>query len=403
LKKFIGFIIVLFILLALTGSFVGGVMVGGVLSDKTSGNAARPPKFGNQADLEPIRAVMSEIGHGYVEKVKREKLIDGAINGMIKSLDDPYTRRLKPTDYGEFQTQTSGRFGGVGIELGMKDDKLTVVAPIKNTPADRAGVQSGDQIVKIDEQGTNGMPIEKAVKLIRGDEGSKVFLTLKRNGGEPFTKALTREQIKMPNVSGRVLDKNIGYVKIHAFNSDTTHDVRREMEDLKAKGIKGVIVDLRNNPGGLLNEAVSLSSLFIKSGPIVKVKSRTGKTQTYSANDGADDKIPLVVLVNQGSASASEIFAGAVQDTGRGVIVGEKTFGKGSVQTVISLDDGSGLVMTTAKYLTPKNRSLSKVGVMPDVRVKIPKKDFHKMSGPDDQQLNKAKEILRDLMAGKKF
>ena len=233
--------------------------------------------------------------------------------------------------------------------------------------------------------------------------GTKVVLTFVRNGGQPFAKTLTREQIKMPNVTSQVLDKNLGYIKVLAFNSDTGHDVRQEMDRLKAKNVKGMIVDLRNNPGGLLTEAISLSSLFIKSGPVVKVKSRTGKVETFTANNGADDKIPLVVLVNQGSASASEIFAGAIQDTGRGVIVGAKTFGKGSVQTVIPLNDGSALIMTTAKYLTPKNRSLSKVGVMPDVVIKMPMKDFHKTGTANDVQLNKAKQVLQDLIAGKTF
>ena len=218
----------------------------------------------------------------------------------------------------------------------------------------------------------------------------------------PFNRDLTREQIKLPNISSKVVDKDIGVIKVHQFNSETSKDIRQELNDLKTKNAKGVIVDLRNNPGGLLNEAVAVSSIFIKSGPIVKIKQRTGKTDTMSASPGADDQIPLVLLVNQGSASASEIFAGAVQDTGRGVIVGEKTFGKGSVQTVVPLSDGSGLIMTTAIYLTPKNRSLNKHGINPDVKVKLGKKDWHKMSGPDDPQLIKAKEAIRDLMAGKK-
>ncbi|MDP1808389.1 MAG: S41 family peptidase [Actinomycetota bacterium] len=397
MKKFIAFIVVFFVLLALTGTFVGGVVVGHVLSNKQSATAV-PPNSNNPSDLGPINEIMTEISHGYVDKIGRQKLVDGAVNGMIKTLGDPYTRRLKQSAYSDFETQTSGRFGGVGMELGMKDNKITVVAPIKGTPADRAGAQTGDRIVKIDSKETTGMALEQAVKLIRGDIGTKVTLTFVRNGGKPFTKALTREQIKMPNVSSKVLNNDIGYIQMLAFNSDTGRDVSQEMNALKTKKVKGMIVDLRNNPGGLLTEAISLSSLFIKSGPIVKVKSRTGKIETFTANNGADDKIPLVVLVNRGSASASEIFAGAIQDTGRGVIVGEKSFGKGSVQTVIPLNDGSALIMTTAKYLTPKNRLLSKVGVMPDVVIKLPMKDFHKVGTASDVQLNKAKEVLRGLI-----
>ena len=403
-KNVIILISVILVLLALTVSFVSGVFVAGMLSGGSPApQNTRKQAVGGPADLGPVREVYGELAHGYVEKVNREKLIDGAIEGMLKSLKDPYTRRLKRTDFGDFQEQTTGHFGGVGIELGMRENKLTVVSPIKDTPADRAGVQSGDFIVKIDDKSTEGMALEEAVKSIRGAEGTKVKLTFARNGGASFTKELTREQIKMPNVSGRILDKDIGYIKVHAFNSDTTKDVRKELDGFKDKGVKGVIVDLRNNPGGLLNEAVSISSLFIKSGPIVKVKSRTGKTTSLTANPGADDKIPLVVLVNGGSASASEIFSGAVQDTGRGAIVGEKTFGKASVQTVIPLSDNSGLVMTTAKYLTPRNRDIHKRGITPDVVIKLPKKDWHKMSGPNDPQLNKAKDVLRDIMAGKSF
>lgn len=402
MKKFVVFIIVFAALLALTGTFVGGVLVGHVLLNNQSPIAV-PPASNNQSDLGPINEVLTKISQGYVDKESSQKLIDGAIEGMIKTLGDPYTRRLKPTAFGEFETQTSGHFGGVGIELGMKNDKLTVVAPIKGTPADRAGVQTGDRIVKIDKKDTTGMALEQAVKLIRGNVGTKVTLTFVRGGGKPFAKTLTREQIKVPNVTGQVLDNDLGYIKVLAFNSETAHDVRQEIDKLKAKNVKGMIVDLRNNPGGLLTEAISLSSLFIKSGPIVKVKARTGKIETFGANNGADAKIPLVVLVNQGSASASEIFAGAVQDTGRGVIVGQKTFGKGSVQTVIPLKDGSALIMTTAKYLTPKNRSLSKVGVKPDVVVKMPMKDFHEMGTANDVQLKKAKEVLQELIAGKHF
>ena len=332
--------------------------------------------FEDASDVSLIRDVLGEISHGYVEKVDRDKLINGAIDGMVKTLDDPYTRHLKKSDYSSFQEQTAGHFGGVGIELGIREDKLTVIAPIKDTPADRAGVQAGDLIEKINKTSTTGMPIGKAVKLIRGPEGSKVTLWFIRNGGKPFSKELTRAAIKLPNVSGRLIDKTFGFIRVHAFNENSAKDIRQELDDLKAKGAKGVIIDLRNNPGGLLNEAVQVSSIFIKSGPIVRVKSRDGKTDTLSASDNADDKTPLVVLVSRGSASASEIFAAAVQDRNRGIIIGEKTFGKASVQTVVPLPDGSGLVMTTAKYLTPKNRSLNKRGVTPDITVKMKKKNW---------------------------
>lgn len=344
-------------------------------------------------DLSEIREIMGQVAHGYVDNVRKEKLIDGAIDGMLKALDDPYTRHMKSKDYATFQEHTSGQFGGVGIELGMRKEQLTVIAPIKGTPADKAGVHAGDAIISIDSSTTKKMQLEKAVKLIRGEVGSQVKLSFKR-GKEEFTRNITREQIKMPNVSSKVLDDDIGYIMVHAFNKDTSGDVRKELESLKEKKIKGVIVDLRNNPGGLLNEAIEMTSIFVSDKLVVQVKPRSGETQKYPAKPGGDEETPLIVLVNRGSASASEIFAGAVQDLGRGKIVGERTFGKGSVQTVIQLSDGSGLIMTTAKYMTPKGRSLHKKGVKPDVVVKLPKKDFHKTGKKDDPQILKAIELL---------
>ena len=403
-KRFIAFVSIALAILLLAASFVSGVFVGRLGEDKPTKTDihSTPKQSTSPADVSLIQEVFGQISHTYVEKIGSSKLINGAIEGMLKVLDDPYTRRLQKKDYGTFQEQTTGHFGGVGMELGLRDKELTVVAPIKNTPAFEAGIQSGDKIVKIDDVGTKDMSIEKAVKLIRGPKGSRVILEFTRNGDKPFIKELVRGDIKIPNVSGKILDNDIAYIKAHGFNTDSANDVLTELTELKEKGAKGVILDLRNNPGGLLNEAVSMSSIFIKSGPIVKVKARTGKTETFSASKTADDKIPLVVLVNKGSASASEIVAGAIQDTNRGVIVGEQSFGKGSVQTVIPLPDGSALVMTTAKYLTPKNRSLNKKGITPDVKIKLKKKDWHKMGSKDDPQLNKAKKVIQDLISGTK-
>ena len=401
-KRLIIFVSTLFIVLLLAASFVTGIFVGGIVSeDPIPEIYTQPKKSTDPADTSLVGEVLSQISKGYVEKVGSEKLINGAIDGMLKSLKDPYTRRLKSKDYGHFQEQTNGKFGGVGMELGMRKKQLTVIAPIKDTPADRAGIQAGDKIIKIDGASTKDMGIEKAVKLIRGEKGSTITLGFTRDGKKTFSKDLVREEIKMPNVSGKLLSGKIAYIKAHGFNTDSSQDILNELNDLKAKGATSLILDLRNNPGGLLDEAVKVSSLFIKSGPIVKVKTRTGKTDTFSASDGADDTIPLVILVNKGSASASEIVGGAIQDVGRGVLVGETTFGKGSVQTVIPLPDGSALVMTTAKYLTPKNRDLNKHGIKPDVVIKLKKKDWHNMGTNKDPQLKKAKEVIKDLRNGK--
>jgi carboxyl-terminal processing protease len=399
-KKLIFLIVSLLLVLFVTGSFSAGFVLGGVVHGR---NQLEPlDTIGDSGDFKLMQEIYGQLSHAYVDKLNQRKLVDGAIDGMIGALKDPYTKHLKKTDYKTFQEHTAGHFGGVGMELGMRDDRLTVVAPIKDTPAYKAGVEAGDLITKIDGRSTKDMAIEKAVKLIRGEPGTAVTLTFTRGEEKPFDKELIREEIKLPNVSGKVLDKNIAYIKLHAFNGETAADVRRELDELKEKGIKGVVIDLRNNPGGLLDEAVQVSSLFIKNGPIVKVKSRSGKTDTFTSSNDADDQLPLVLLVNKGSASASEIFAGAVQDADRGVIVGEKTFGKGSVQTVVPLTDGSGLVMTTAKYFTPSGRSLNKDGVEPDVKVKLKDEDYHQTTEDNDPQLNKAKEVIRDLLAGKK-
>jgi carboxyl-terminal processing protease len=398
-KKLIFLIVPLVLVIALAGSFSAGFVVGGTVHGK---NQLEPlDTTTNSDDFKLMEEIFGQLSHAYVDKLNQGKLIDGAIDGMIGALKDPYTKHLKKTDYKTFQEHTSGHFGGVGMELGMRDDRLTVVAPIKGTPAFKAGVEAGDVISKINGRSTKDMALEKAVKLIRGEPGTTIKLTFTRNDEKPFEKELVREEIKLPNVDSKVLDKDIGYIKLHAFNGETAVDVRRELDDLKEKDIKALVIDLRNNPGGLLDEAVQVSSLFIKSGPIVKVKSRSGQTDTLTSTNDADDQLPLVLLVNNGSASASEIFAGAVQDSERGVIVGEKTFGKGSVQTVVPLSDGSGLVMTTAKYFTPSGRSLNKNGIKPDVVIKLQDEDYHKTAGEDDPQLNKAKEVIRDLLAGK--
>lgn len=397
MKKLIIVGIIVLSLILLLGSFLSGFVVGGIYySNKT---LSSPPqleeKVSSNHKLDLIEEVLYQVRALYVEKPKEEKLINGAVDGLLKALNDPYTRYLRKKAYHDFQEQTSGHFGGVGIELGMRDDKLTVVAPIKNTPAERAGVQAGDVITAIDARSTKGMSIEEAVKLIRGEPGTKVTLSLQRNHKDQLKVNIIREEIKVPNVSSKLLDKKIGYIMVHSFTDETAKDIKTEIDALKQKNIQGLVLDLRNNPGGLLNEAVNVANLFIKSGPIVKVKSRTGQTETYSANATADDKMPLVVLVNKGSASASEIVAGAIQDTKRGVIIGEQTFGKGSVQQVIQLKDGSALVLTVAKYLTPKGRSLNKQGVKPDIVVKVDRKNHQKLTSKEDPQLNKALEVLK--------
>lgn len=401
-RKSVVIIGVLLALTLLTGVFFFGFYSGaGYEARKSAIDAVSGD--GNSKDLKLVQEVLDIIRSQYVEKEANGKLVDGAVNGMIKALKDPYTRRLKGEHYKFLEEQTTGKFSGVGIELGSMDNKITVVAPIKDTPAFRAGILAKDVITAIDGRSTKDMNVSEAAKLIRGKEGTKVILTIQRQGAKPFDVTLIREQIKYSNVTGKIVKEDIGYINVNNFSEGTGDDIRREIADLKSKGAKGLILDLRSNPGGLLDEAVAVSSNFLATGkPVVKTKPRVGKSEARLATgEAADTTTPLVVMVDRGSASASEIVAGAIQDYKRGIVVGETTFGKGSVQTVVTLSDNSGLIITTAKYLTPKGRSINKKGVKPDVVVKLDKKAH--ITKKEDKQLEKAEEILQDLIAGKKL
>ena len=397
-KKILIIIGILLVIAMATGVFIFGFFIGAVFP---TGDTPTISLGASTRDMGVVNEVFDIVRDQYVDKESKRKLRDGAVDGLLKALDDPYTRRLKGEHFKILEEQTNGRFSGVGIELSTEDGKLIVVTPIKNTPASKAGVRSKDLIVKIDGKTTEDMDIQEAVKLIRGEEGSKVTLTFVRDGGEPFDVEITRQEIKVPNVSGKIMEGDIGYINILQFSESTGADVDNELTSLKDKGAKGIIIDLRSNPGGLLEEAVTVSSSFIKTGkPVVKIKPRKGKSEIkLSTGNSHDTKIPLVVLVDKGSASASEIVAGAIQDHGRGKIVGEKTFGKGSVQSVITLSDGSGLVITTAKYLTPDGRSLSHNGIEPDVVIE---RDMEAHKTGVDNQLDLGITTLRKIMDSQK-
>ncbi|MBP2628047.1 MAG: ctpB 2 [Firmicutes bacterium] len=327
----------------------------------------------------------------YVGDVSVEMLMSGAIKGMVNSIDDPYSVYMDTVMYNELMLETKGSFGGVGIVLGSKDNILTVVAPIEGTPSDKSGIKSGDQIVKIDGQDTKELAVDEAVKMIRGSEGSQVTLTINRVGQEIEDYTIIRSNIKINTVGGKMLDDGIGYVRLSMFNENTGSDLANKLQELEGQGMKGIILDLRNNPGGLLEESIKVASNFVPYGPVVSVVSKDGTSTTRFSNLEAF-KYPLVILVNGGSASASEIVAGAVQDTGVGTLIGTKTFGKGSVQTVLPLDDDSALKLTIAKYVTPNNRSINGVGLEPDIKVEMPdSQEYGK-----DLQLEKAIEVLKE-------
>jgi carboxyl-terminal processing protease len=292
---------------------------------------------------------------------------------MLATLD-PHSAFMPPDVYKEVQVETKGEFGGVGIQIGIKDNRLTVIAPIDGTPAERAGIKAGDFIIKVNEESTKDMTLVDAVQKMRGPKGTKVTLTIQREGAtEPMVFVLTREIIKIESVRSKMLDGNIGFIRVTQFQDQTAKDMSAALRKLREQKMQSLILDIRNNPGGLLTSAVEVSEQFV--GPnrlIVYIKTREGRKDDYVSHNKEQqpDDYPIIVLVNEGSASASEIVAGALQDWGRAVVVGAQTFGKGSVQTILPLGDGSGLRLTTAKYYTPKGRSIHGVGIIPDIVVK---------------------------------
>jgi len=338
-------------------------------------------------NLKTFNEILRMVEKNYVEEMDSKTLIEGAINGMMKSLD-PHSSYMTADMYKELEVETRGSFGGIGIEITIRKDVLTVVSPIEDTPAFQAGVKAGDQIVRIDGKSTKDITIIDAVKKLRGPKDSKVTITIMReNMPRPKDIVLTRGIIKIKSIKSKIFDDNIGYIRIASFQEKTVDDLKKTIEEVNARvhTPKGLILDLRNNPGGLLNQAVAVSDVFLKSGVIVTTKGRVKSMETASMarDDGYEPTCPIVVLVNEGSASAAEILSGALQDNGRALVVGTQTFGKGSVQTVIPLEDGSALKLTTAKYYTPKGRSIQAEGITPDIVVKYMKPSEDKESADD--------------------
>lgn len=327
------------------------------------------------------------IRHSYVEQVDETRLWQGAIKGMVGSLNDPHSVYMDEEMYEAFQSEARGSFGGVGLVVGKKDDRLVVVAPIEGTPGDLAGVRSGDIIVAIDGEDTQNLDLTEAVGKIRGEEGSTVILTVCR-GDETRDYAVVRDNIKVHSVKGKMLDDSIGYLRIASFNETVTDDFKQEYARLEAEGMKYIILDLRDNPGGLLDKSVEIAEFFVKEGPVVSTIENDGTRTTLSSHsDGSP--YPFVVLVNHGSASASEIVAGAVQDTESGVLIGTKTYGKGSVQMLMPLTSGA-VKMTVAKYYTPGEQVIDGVGITPNIVVE------DDGASSEDIVLNKAIEYLKE-------
>jgi carboxyl-terminal processing protease len=323
-------------------------------------------------ELRIFSEVFAKVKNDYVESIDDRELIENAIRGMLEGLD-PHSSYLDKEHYTELQEGTSGEFGGLGIEVGMEDGFVKVISPIDDTPAQRAGVQAGDLIIKLDEKSVKGMTLNDAVKLMRGKAGSDIVLTIVREGEErPMDITITRDVITVKSVRSKMLEPGFGYIRISNFQTNTAEDLRKSLEKLKQEnenGLSGLILDLRNNPGGILNAAVGVSDLFLDNGLIVYTEGRIKDSKlTFRAKptDMLKDA-PIIVLVNGGSASASEIVAGALQDHDRAIIMGERTFGKGSVQTILPMNDEAALKLTTARYYTPSGRSIQASGIEPDI------------------------------------
>ncbi len=324
--------------------------------------------------IELFTDVLAIVKKNYVEEVDTKKLIYGAINGMLTSLD-PHSSFMPPDMYKEMKIDTKGSFGGLGIEITIKDGFLTVISPIEDTPAFRAGIKAGDQIIKIDDKFTKDMSIMDAVKRMRGPKGTKVNITVVREGfDKPKEYAITRDIIQIKSVKFKSLEPGYGYIRISQFQEKTDEDLAKALKSLKEQNsgkLQGLILDMRNDPGGLLDQAVKVCDHFIEEGLIVYTEGRDAesKMKFYARKGVKEPRYPIVVLINGGSASASEIVAGALQDHNRAVIMGTQSFGKGSVQTIIPLSEDSGLRLTTALYYTPSGRSIQAKGITPDITV----------------------------------
>lgn len=369
--------------------FTGPLMVRA--ADKTAGNDEA------YRELELFTDVLALIQRNYVEEVELKDLVYGAIDGMLATLD-PHSAFMPPEEYAERKVDTRGAFGGLGIEVTFRDGILTVVSPIDDTPAYRAGIKAGDQILRIEQQATKSMDIMDAVQLMRGAPGSIVSIMVLREGfDKPQRFELTREVINIASVKARTLADGIGYVRLMQFQENTAQQLRDSLDKLRSVNqglLKGLVLDLRNNPGGLLDQAIEVSDLFVDKGLIVYTEGRDveSRISSLATSEGTEPPYPMVVLINAGSASASEIVAGALRDHDRALLMGERSFGKGSVQTLMPLGDDSGLSLTTARYFTPSGVSIHATGIEPDIVV--PQAELVSRSGPHLREQDLSNHIL---------
>ena len=340
--------------------------------------------------------VLEKINKEYVDEVNPSESMDSAINGLLQSLD-PYSAYMSPETFDEMQTETSGKFGGLGIEVSMESGVVKVISPIDDTPASKAGIKAGDYIIKINNTQVQGKSLSEAVDLMRGPVGSPIELTIRRRGEKKaITFNIIREIIQIRSVKSDLIENSIGYIRLTSFNENSSKQIKKEIKKLEEdKNVNSYILDLRNNPGGLLSQAIKISDFFLDSGEIVSTKSRkTSENKKWFANKGdITNGKTLIVLINYGSASASEIVAGALKDHKRAIILGENSFGKGSVQSIIPLKNKGAIRLTVAKYYLPSGKSISEVGVLPDIEIDEESDEF-RIKTETDNQLNYAIKLL---------
>ena len=348
----------------------------------------------NKIDL--FGEVLEKINKEYVDEINQSESMDSAINGLLQSLD-PYSAYMSPEIFNEMQTETSGEFGGLGIEVSMESGVVKVISPIDDTPASRAGIKAGDYIVKINNVQVQGKSLSEAVDLMRGPVGSEIELTIRRRGEKKaLTFNIVREVIQIKSVKADLLEKNIGYIRLTSFNENSGKQIKKEIIKFEEnKNLKAYILDLRNNPGGLLSQAIKISDFFLNNGEIVSTKSRkSSENRKWFAKQGdLTNGKTIVVLINYGSASASEIVAGALKDHKRAILIGENSYGKGSVQSIIPLKNDGAIRLTVAKYYLPSGKSISEVGVSPDIEINEKTEDF-RIKTETDNQLNYAIKLL---------
>lgn len=375
------------ILMLIITAAVAGISVGRLSASSVSAAGE------GYEELKTFTEVLAIVKRNYVEEVKPKDLIYGAIKGMLNSLD-PHSGFMPPEAYKEMQVETKGEFGGIGIQIGIKEGFLTVIAPIEDTPAYKAGIKAGDKITKINKENTRDMTIQDAVTKMRGTPKTSVTISILREGwtdSKDFT--IVRDIIKIKSVKVKMLEDGIGYIKISQFQEQTASDLTAAIKTINDEKLNSIILDLRNNPGGLLNSAIDVSGQFLPKGKlVVYTKTRSGEKSEFFTEGEKGLTQPMIVLVNQGSASASEIVSGALKDWNRAVVLGTQTFGKGSVQTVIPLTDGAGLRLTTAKYYTPKGKSIQNTGITPDIVLKAEAKN-----GTKEHPVLREKDLERHL------